>query len=128
MENKNVTRRRALHVIGMTAGGLVMAACAKEGAQSEAPPEAAGSKPSEEPAKVAEAPAADDCAAEIEPQSQQLRTTLGYVAQSPNAEQLCSNCAQYVAPAEGKNCGGCKLFSGPVQPKGYCRSWAKMPS
>ena len=35
----------------------------------------------------------------------------------------CANCAQYVEGQYG-DCGGCNLFSGPVQPQGHCLSWA----
>ena len=35
----------------------------------------------------------------------------------------CSNCAQFEA-GKYKECGGCKLFAGAVNPEGYCLSWA----
>ena len=125
MENKMVTRRRALHVIGMTTGGLVLAGCAQEKAGVPEKKKAA-----EAPKKTASAPAAaapkadDDCGAAIDATSKNLRTTLQYVEKSQIAEKNCGNCLQYVAPAAGKTCGGCKLFTGPVQPTGYCLSWA----
>ena len=61
-------------------------------------------------------------------QDLQMRETLGYVDESPNPEQLCSNCRFYTQPAEGDVCGGCQLFAGPVAPDGYCNSWAAMES
>ncbi len=57
-----------------------------------------------------------------------VRQTLNYVPDSPNANQVCSNCRFYVAPAAGETCGGCQLFKGPVNPGGYCTSWAAMPA
>ncbi len=54
-----------------------------------------------------------------------LRKTFNYVSNSPNANQVCSNCALYVTPEAGGTCGGCQLFKGPVNPGGYCTSWAQ---
>lgn len=59
-------------------------------------------------------------------QDLQTRQTLGYVDESPNPEQLCSNCRFYNQPEGGSPCGGCQLFQGPVAPEGYCTSWAAM--
>ena len=125
MENKMVSRRRALRVIGMTTGGLVLAGCAQEG-KSGVPEKKAAPKPAEKAAASAPAAAAaaDDCSATVDDASKKLRATLQYVEKSPNAEKMCSNCLQYVAPAAGKKCGGCKLFTGPVQANAYCLSWA----
>ena len=63
------------------------------------------------------------CSSPIDAQSQNLRRTLQYVDQTRNEEQKCSNCAQWVADQYG-TCGGCNVMTGPVQPNGYCLSWA----
>jgi len=52
-----------------------------------------------------------------------LRKTLVYVDKSPNAEKSCANCVQFVAAAADQ-CGTCKLVKGPINPAGYCNSWA----
>ena len=65
--------------------------------------------------------------ASLTPQELQVRQSLQYVDQSPIADQVCSNCVQYVAPAEGV-CGGCKLLAGPVLAGGHCISWAAQPA
>ncbi|MEM6954046.1 MAG: high-potential iron-sulfur protein [Myxococcota bacterium] len=54
-----------------------------------------------------------------------MRRTLQYVEQTANQEQKCSNCAQFVADQYG-DCGGCNVMTGPVQPNGYCLSWAAL--
>ncbi len=51
-----------------------------------------------------------------------LRQSLGYVEQSPLAEQRCSGCAQYIGGT--LSCGTCKLLKGPIHPAGYCKVWA----
>ncbi len=66
------------------------------------------------------------CATPIDDASQQQRRALAYVAETPNAGQRCDNCNKYVAN-QFQDCGGCLLFSGPVAPAGYCRSWAASP-
>ena len=35
----------------------------------------------------------------------------------------CVGCLQYVAAADDAHCGGCKMFKGSVNPKGYCKVW-----
>lgn len=66
--------------------------------------------------------------------SAKMRKTLQYVEKSEKEGKICSTCMQWIPPKEAKNekgpkgCGGCKLFSGPVNPKGYCLSFAPKQS
>ncbi len=55
----------------------------------------------------------------------ELRRSLEYQDASPHGEtKSCSSCAFYVAA--GKNeCGRCTLVKGPINPGGYCNSWAQ---
>lgn len=53
-----------------------------------------------------------------------LRQKLAYVKKSPVAESRCNNCNLYLPPGEGKDCGLCMLFKGPVYQEGYCTYWA----
>jgi hypothetical protein len=47
---------------------------------------------------------------------------------SHKADQVCSNCAQFVAMA-GAATGGCNVFPGKsVQKNGWCKVWAKKPA
>ena len=55
-----------------------------------------------------------------------IRTELEYVAKSPFPDKVCDNCAVWIKPEEGKECGGCEIMEGPVHPKGYCVSWLAM--
>ena len=48
------------------------------------------------------------------------REKLAYVDKSPVSESYCGNCSMYVPGAEGKDCGTCLLFKGPVYASGYC--------
>lgn len=103
-----VGRRFALRVIGVGGLGasLSLAACGGEESDDEGSQESGPS-----------------CSSPIDAQSQQLRTNLQYVDQSTIEGRTCANCAQYTADTFG-DCGGCNVFSGPVQPNGYCLSWA----
>lgn len=56
----------------------------------------------------------------------QKRKQLGYVDQTPIADNYCANCALYLQPKEGSTKGGCQLFKGPVEPNGYCTYWAAL--
>lgn len=57
-------------------------------------------------------------------QRRQVVESLNYVEASPNENQTCANCALYTPPTGDEPCGGCQLFPGPVNPNGYCTSWA----
>lgn len=56
-----------------------------------------------------------------------MRTTLGYVDASPEGAKSCANCMLY-KPAAADACGGCQVVKGPINPKGYCKSWAAKPA
>ncbi|HJL04147.1 MAG TPA: high-potential iron-sulfur protein [Polyangiaceae bacterium LLY-WYZ-15_(1-7)] len=112
MKDNKLGRRRALKVLGIggvTAFGLFSAACG--GGEEGGGGGGGGGGDSE------------GCGAPVDAQSQQMRTTLQYKEQSTEAGKNCANCAQYVEGQYG-DCGGCNLFSGPVQPQGHCLSWA----
>ena len=52
--------------------------------------------------------------------------SLGYVNESPKADQNCAGCVLYTGPAEGR--GKCALFQqGVVPAKAWCKSWAPKP-
>jgi len=42
-----------------------------------------------------------------------------YVDRSMEAAKRCSNCVQFIAAAP-KQCGGCKVVKGPINPEGGC--------
>lgn len=60
----------------------------------------------------------------VSPEELEKRKKLAYVKQSPIPDSQCGNCALYIPPKEGKGCGGCLLFKGPVRAEGYCAYWA----
>lgn len=53
-----------------------------------------------------------------------VRKKLAYVNESPIPDNECNNCNLYLPPTGEKKCGGCMLFKGPVEAKGYCTYWA----
>lgn len=61
----------------------------------------------------------------LTPAEQSTRTNLAYVDASPHgAAKNCLNCNFYTA-AGANQCGGCTLVKGPINPDGYCNSWAE---
>ena len=96
--------RNTVALCFVAAGGVVAAACSKKDE---------GSK---------ELSCVDTSS--LPPQDIQLRTSLAYVDRSPDAAKVCSNCQQFNAPAAAGSCGSCKLVKGPINPAGYCNSWA----
>ena len=78
-------------------------------------------------AELSQAAAPDgDCAAgvSLDMQSKQMRKTLQYVSKTKQPGKVCSGCMQWVPAEDGGGCGGCKLFTGPVNANGYCLSYA----
>lgn len=120
--NDKLNRReflQRLSLLGLAAvgAGSLLNACGKK----------------EESAPQTGAPAmqeADPCAdlTGIADDQKQLRVTFEYVAKSPDPEKHCSNCGFWVEPQAGSPCGGCKLFQGPVNPAGHCKSWVVKPA
>lgn len=95
----NLGRRQALRVIGQGVVGAVVLSHATDAF-------------------------AEKCDAKIEGKSKQMRKALQYVEKSKQKGKNCQGCLQWVAPGKDEKCGGCKLFSGPVAPEGYCLSFA----
>jgi hypothetical protein len=52
------------------------------------------------------------------------RKTLEYVDKAPVASKECANC-QLFKPAAPDSCGACTVIKGPINPKGYCKSWVQ---
>jgi hypothetical protein len=69
-------------------------------------------------------PACTDVSGLTDPEVQ-ARQVLDYVESSPYPERLCDNCQFWIDPEPGTFCGGCQLIKGPINPKGYCISWAE---
>jgi len=147
--NENsVTRRKALQVLGFgVVAPSVLAACQQESAKAPAEKEAKKKKPAEKETTAtagkektgAEAGEGEEKMAakaegggelncndpsDYDAQSAQMRKTLQYVEKSPKEGKKCSNCMQWKPPEKEGECGGCKLFAGPVNPNGYCLSYA----
>ncbi len=127
-----IGRRHSLKVVGfgfLGAAGLVnLTACSSKEESAKPPPKpaapAAPAAPAEKaPAEPAQAAGGEGCDATIDAASTQMRTALQYKPASDQEGKNCSNCAQF-KPGEYGDCGGCQLFTGPVQNNGYCLSWA----
>jgi hypothetical protein len=52
----------------------------------------------------------------------QVRVALAYVDSSVETGKSCSGCQQFI-PAAPEACGTCKVVKGPINPKGYCKSF-----
>lgn len=117
-----LSRRESLARLG---GGAMLLASSLVGHARLA---RAGDPPSASSAPVADDKSKDvkDCTegVELSEQSKRMRKTLQYVSKSSKPDKYCSNCSQWIPPEGEGPCGGCKLFSGPVNANGYCLSWA----
>ena len=133
---KLLGRRQTIHLLGLgiAAGGILGIAACK--GKEEAAPGGPSPKPaSPTPASPAPgAPATEQagagaatgtCDTPFDKESKQTRMVVQYRNPAAVPEKHCSVCAQYV-PAKFGDCGGCKLFAGPVNPNGGCLSFAPL--
>lgn len=56
----------------------------------------------------------------------QLRENLKYVVETADPAKRCDNCQFYVTTDE--TCGTCTILKGPIEPAGYCMTWAAKPA
>jgi hypothetical protein len=63
----------------------------------------------------------------LSPADVTVRTSLGYSDVSMEAGKSCTGCQQFV-PAAPNACGTCKVVKGPINPKGYCKSFVAKPA
>lgn len=104
-ETTRFDRRRALQILGAGVGAVsgVLALASTE-ARAQAAPSCKNKIP-------------------VDPAAVQMRRNLQYMEKSNQPGKKCSTCAQFEA-GKYKECGGCKLFAGAVNPEGSCLSWA----
>ncbi len=95
-------------------GGLVLSNCGSSKAIS--------SKGASEK-KVAKQNTCEDLTG-VDPVDVEKRKALGYVSVSAVPDKQCDSCKLWVPAAEGKDCGGCLLFAGPIAAEGNCTYWA----
>ncbi len=117
--SKHIGRRRLLQFVGVGIGvGLgVGSILGIEGCKDKAPEGGATSGAGGGGA------AALDCKTAVDDTSKNLRRTLQYRVKADPPEKHCAACAQFVKAQYGE-CGGCKLFTGPVREEGGCLSFA----
>lgn len=128
-----IHRRKALTLVGVTAAGSLLALACGNNAATPPTPTTPTPPPTPPPATpttptATATPAATgelDCKDKgpIDDASKTMRRALQYKEKTDTPEKKCSGCVQYVAAAAGAECGGCKLFTGPVNPNGVCLSW-----
>jgi hypothetical protein len=109
ISRKEFLQRCALMGIAVAGGGSLLAGCGGGGDSNQTTGE--------------DDPCGD--ATGLNESDLQMRSSLKYVAKSTEPDKDCANCKFYQV-VEGSECGGCQLFKGPVNPKGYCTSWFAM--
>jgi hypothetical protein len=119
-------------ILSLTAfsGVALLQACG--GSPEEASSDSPSPKPAPAPAPAASEAATEAATADCDQYNSDLaesdlsvRESVGYVAESPEADKICKNCRFYQPDKFEGACGGCQLFvNGAVAPGGYCKSWA----
>lgn len=123
MKNQDISRRNFLLKMTAASGvtlamtGTLSGCGGGEESNADAP-----ATVEDTPAVAAEASCTD--VSGLTDSEAQMRDSLSYVDISVEDGKICSNCALYTQAAEGAACGGCTILKGPINPKGYCISWA----
>lgn len=109
--NRRAFLQSCLSAGAFTVGGVLLAQCAS---------------PKKAPVAKADTTQADPCSdmTGVIPSDVEKRKSLGYTNKSPLPDSQCDNCKLWVPAKEGSECGGCLLFTGPVNPGGHCTYWA----
>ena len=117
MKNENIDRKdffKKVSLFGISAIGAttLLKAC---GGGPEEP----------EPAETSSAASEDECGdlSGLTDEEIQGRENLGYVAETPNPEERCNNCALWQEKRNESICGGCSIMAGPINPQGWCTAW-----
>ena len=124
IDRREFIQRAGLWVLAGTAAtgaGVLLGGCGEGQKQAEE----LGGKPKE--IIDAAARGVDPCddlsalsSAEIE-----VRENFEYAPRSEDPDEICANCEFWTEPRGASPCGGCTLMKGPINPKGYCISWAE---
>lgn len=109
---RNARRNFIIKSIALVAGVYTLDGCGR------------GKTADQEPTDNHPVITACDDLSNVSKQDIETRQKLGYVKESPIADNQCQNCNLYLPPKNGQACGGCMLFKGPVFPSSYCTYWA----
>lgn len=126
MNDKDISRRvfiQRLSLFGATGLGAsaLLSACGGGGQQQT-------ETPAEAPMETAEESlSCTDTSGLTEPEVA-MRNQLQYTDHSTMEGKTCSNCALFQPPAADGQCGACAVVKGPINPDGYCTSWAQKPA
>jgi hypothetical protein len=64
----------------------------------------------------------------VAPADLSVRTSLLYTDISVEPGKTCTTCQQFIPNPAGNACGTCKVLKGPINPKGYCKSFVAKPT
>jgi hypothetical protein len=116
--------RRALAIgAAGVGGGALLSACGGGEGDGESRQSASGDQSGESTASGGNGVTCDT--AGLTQEEKQKRRRFEYVAQSEKPNQHCNNCQFWQPDQVEGECGGCQLFPGPVDPKGWCNSWVQ---
>lgn len=126
MKNNQQPRRTFLKnafSAGFTVAGL---AALTAGCTNTAKDESADSAATTDALDAGTTSSVDDCAdfSQVSEAELEKRKALGYEEVTPFTDKQCDNCQLFIPAKEGKNCGGCMLFKGPVFDNAHCTYWA----
>lgn len=126
MENRRRFIGRAFSVVVSLASGAALVACGGNGRSGEGTAADSTAKPDED--ALARFGGNCDDFSKLTEKDYEVRKNLGYEKSSPTEDTQCQHCNLWLPPRENESCGGCALFTGPIEPQGTCTYWAPRQS
>ena len=128
MENRRKFIGQAFSLVVGIAGGAALVGCGGNGDGSKT-----GTSADSTAKKSAEDPTArfgGNCGdfSKLTEKDHEMRKNLGYEEVSPTEDTQCQHCNLFLPPRPNESCGGCTLFTGPIEPTGTCTYWAPRQS
>lgn len=126
-KDRRIFLKRLLSAGVLLGGGLPMLACGGGNGQKGAASATADADTSNSGATSRFGGNCDDFS-KLTEADYEVRKRLGYEKVSPSEETQCRYCNLWLPPRATETCGGCTLFTGPIEPAGTCTYWAPRQS
>ena len=128
MENRRKFIGHAFSLVVGLAGSVTLVACGGGKSDSKAGASTDGAaNPDQEDALARFGGNCDDFS-KLTEEDYEMRKNLGYEESSPTEDTQCKHCNLFLPPRPNESCGGCTLFTGPIEPEGTCTYWAPRQS
>ncbi len=126
MENRRRFIGHAFSLVLSLAGGATLVGCGGNGGSGKGGSADSTANPDQD--ALARFGGNCDDFSKLTEADHEMRKNLGYQKNSPTEDTQCQHCNLWLPPRPNESCGGCTLFTGPIEPTGTCTYWAPRQS